>query len=685
MADSLQIADRPEGYAVPDWEQVSGVLEETRKMRQPVIDRIWEVKRARRGEWTNVIRKIPKAYRQILPDPDLPQMRDMINRVVGLIQKQEPEPQVTATSPRSPEVKAAANEEARMRATRLAIEDQQDRAVYAMGIDAQAAWGESWTGIYPDSSRLVGKEYERGEDEDADAYEDRYSKAISRRGIPICLEDFDPQTVFPWFAENRLPLLCVETEHNELDLNLGLGYRAKRDAEGKLKGWERKTLSEGWVPATGRDGTTSSDTTHDTLTPGNGSPQTAGKTIKKVLYVDCWVWLTFLDGVEVERWEHNYGFVPIVPAYGEQSSDRDPAWQSAGIADAGLAIAKQLVMFAAVLSANAMQHGFPTPFLKNPAHGLVHPITGDPLVREVRLGEMNLLGPQEEIEFPYLNAQMMPDFFKHLDWLQNQLENTTVSNFGKSVGSDMAGYAIAQIRAMQLSILSTIYTNAARQWRKLYYMLRHIIRTEFPAGIWLPGAIEEDEEGNQFRPILKYAAEHCTDYAIEVSIAEGIPQDEMAENKMALENVQSGIWTKRRAMEKTGVENAATEKEEIAMDRLMDSPAADQQVWLLAMALAAERFQATDEQKSSPFMQELAKAKNRLLGLPGQPENEAGLPNNALPGGQPQQQNPPPDTPLEGGPTTGPTGDTGASMQDFAVPQTPGGVTGVQQVPAVRA
>ena len=687
MAEPLTFSPKPDDYVPPSWEDVATLLEEVRKERQPVIERIWEVKLARRGEWQEVIRKIPKPYRQMLIDIDLPMVRDMIQRSVGLIQKQEPVFQVTPPSPRGPDVSKAAKEEARLHAIRLAVEDQQDRPTYAMGIDAQAAWGESWIGIWPDFSRLENEEFERKDDESAEDYKTRYGDLMSRGGIPLVFEDFDPQTVFPrWSSRNRLGFIIIETEHGTSEIELGLGYKAVRDPTGRAKEWTKKTLTEGWVPSSTRSGR-STDTSHDTATSGNGGAPTSSRPVKRVIWADPYTLITYLDGIEVERWEHNFGVIPILPAYGEQTSDRDPAFASMGIADAGLNIAKQLVMFAAIMASNGMQHGFPTPFLKNPAHGLVHPISGEPLTRQVKLGEMNLLGPNEEIEFPYLNAQMMPDFFKHLDWLQTQLESTTVSNFGKAIGSDIAGYAVAQIRAMQLSVLSTVYTNAARQWRKGGYLIRHIVRTCFPGGIFLPGAVEEDEgSGVQYRPILEYAPEHCTDFPVNVHIDEGIPQDEMGMNKMALENLQAGVWSRRRVMEKTGVEDPDAENREIALERRLNSPAADQQVLITALAIVAERFQMTNEQASNnPFMQAVVQAKQKMLGQSGGGAfaNQGAEPQNALPGGQPIDQNQPPAAPQQGGPSEGPAPGEGLGQQSFGAMQIPGGVKGVQQVPAV--
>ena len=63
-------------------------------------------------------------------------------------------------------------------------------------------------------------------------------------------------------------------------------------------------------------------------------------------------------------------------------------------------------MFSAIMASSGMMHGFPTPFLRNPQHGLTANPGNEPNVRRVALGQMNLMGLNEQIEFPYLNANM---------------------------------------------------------------------------------------------------------------------------------------------------------------------------------------------------------------------------------------------------------------------------------------
>lgn len=685
MAESaaLRLSEKPENYKPPTFEQVKALAVQLRRQREPVLKAIEEKKKARRGEWDEVIRHIPAAYRKMLVPPDLPQLRDMINRVAGLIAKQEPVVEVLPPSADSGAIRKASKEEARLHALRVQIADQQDRDPYAMGIDAQVSWGESWIGVYPDPRRFNHPDYKRGEDEDAETYSKRYEKAMAAAGVPICIEDYDPQTVLPYFSDReRLALCIIESEHMALDIELGMGYKPVRGQDGKIGEWIKPgtTLSE---PFVGQDvrmgGSEVVDTTHD-RGPGSPSGANIAQAVRKVVFKDPWTYQCYLDGVLVEQWEHNYGVVPMFPALGEQSSDRDPGYKSHGIIDPALATAKQVIMFSAILASNAMQHGFPTPFLKNPQHGLVSPIDGSPLTRQVLLGQMNMLGPAEDITFPYLDAQMMPDFFKYMDYLNGMLESSTLSNFGKAIGGDMAGYAIAQIRSMQLSVLAPIYTNAARQWRKIFYFLRHIIERDFPGGITLPGAIEETEDGAQYRPILKFAKEHTTDFAINVHIDEGIKQDEIAERKSAIEMKDAGIWSPRRAMEHVGVEDPYQEDQEIKMHRLTASPAYDETVLQMAVRLATERFEATRQDMASPFYQAIEQAKQAHMGGGGQFQNQGNNPANAGIDGTPLNQQPHVKPRLEGGPMAGAPAE-GISHQGLGIPQTPGGVQ-QQRVPA---
>lgn len=674
----LKPVTRPDDYQAPNFADTKALLATLKKQRQPVIDRMWELKRARRGQWDDVVSHIPAAYRKMLLPPDLPQLRDMINRVAGLIAKQEPNVEVMPPSGAPSDVEKASKEEARLHAMRIQVADQQDRDPYAMGIDAQVSWGESWIGVYPDPRRLDDPDYARGKDEDADAYKGRHKQLMADGGVPICIDDFDPQTVFPFFGDrSQLAVVIIESEHLGLDVEVGMGYHPVKGKDGETAEWIKHghTLSEPYVASDARAGSDGRaiDTTHDR---GTSAGATAlDRAIKKVMYMDPWVYQCYLDGVLVEEWEHNFGIVPMFPAYGEQTSDRDPGWQSHGIIDPALAIAKQVVMFSAIIASNAMQHGFPTPFLKNPQHGLVDPRTNQPLTRAVKFGDMNLLGTNEEIQFPFLEGAQMPQFFQYMDYLNGVMESSTLSNFGKAIGSDIAGYAIAQIRSMQLSVLSPIYKNATRQWRKIFYFLRHIVKTTFPAGLFLRGAVEENDDGNQFRPIMEYSKKDCTDFSINVHIDEGIAQDEMAERKSALEMHGAGIWSIRRVMEKTGVEDPAAERQEIDTDRTLNSPASDQMVLAMAQQIMTERQAATQQDQQSPFNQALNQAKQTYMGGGGQFQNQAGAPANADGAGPLNQQPDSPPAPQQGGPTAGP------KMDDMGIPEIPGGVKGAPQVP----
>lgn len=682
----LKPQTRPDDYRPPEWRDVDDLLTILKRMRQPVIDRMWETKRVRRRQWDQVIRLIPKAYRKMLVAADAPQFEDQIRRLAGLVAKHEPVFEVLPPSGRPPDVAKASKEEARLQATRMQIADQQDRDPYAMGIDAQISLGESWLSVWPDPRRLANPEFKRGDDEGAGEYLERTQKLMADGGVPITICDNDPQTVFPFRSDGeRLAVCMVETEHQPIDISLGYGYKPVKGADGKTAEWLKMghTLSEPYLAQDSRMGETGGvvDTTHDRGNDGQGRP--AAAPVRKVVYMDPWCYQMWLDCVLVEQWEHNWGVVPMFPAYGSQTSDRDPGYQSSGILDPIISVAKQTVLFSAVLAANAMQNGFPTAFLKNPEHGLVDS-QGRPITRQIQMGEMNLLGAQEDIVFPFLQAQMMPDFFKYMDYLTGQLDEAGIGGLSKALGSDMAGYAIAQIRAQQMAVLAPVYYNAVRQWRKIGYFLRFLVQQVFPAGFYLRGAVEESDDGIQYRPILKFAKEHCTDFSINAHIDEGIKQDEMAERKSALEMVQGGLWSRRRGMEKTGVEDAEAENREIDLDRVLKSPAADEVRLRMATQMMAERSVAlTRQEASSPFNQALERAKQTYMGGGGQFANQGPEPANALPGGMPMQQSPGMPAPQQGGPSAGPpAGGEGFDLQSLGVQGIPGGVPGGAQVPA---
>lgn len=692
--------EKPDSYRPPDWGKVQMLARQLREERQAYFDKVSEIKKALRGDWESILRKVPQAYRGVQPQPDVPELRDMLRRIVGRLAKDPVQIQVISPSARIEDIKKAAAEESRLSAIRPAIEAQQEMPIYTLGVDSQCAWGESWISCWPDPSALRSSEYKRNKDEEAKSYNQRVARAMARR-IPIKMLVHDPQTVLPFMTDDGLAFCIIETEHTAASIRLGLGYTPVTSKDGKVLEWLKdETLGYGVVPLGNlthpNDGSPIDIDTTAQNSSWSGEGKNARRRVRSHIYCDPWTYQRYLDGVLVEQWEHNFGFVPVFPAWAIVSSEQDPRFRSVGIIDSALVVAKQIVFYAAVLAASAAQHGWPTPFVKNAQFGVTTNMGAVPTTRPIKLGEVNLLAPGEEIEFPFLNAQMMPDFFRYLEMLTSAFEGTTLGTFKGTVNQDTSGYAVAQVRAMQETILSPIYSEAKRQWKQIAYFWRHMVKNVFKGGLYLPGAIEVAEvqgEKHEYRPVLEYTSEHCTDFVIETEISAQILQDEIAERKSALEMLQAGVWSPRRVMEVTGVDDPVREQEEIATWRLLNSPAADQVVLQMAMAIAAERYQASRQEMSSPFYQELEKARQQMMqmgqqagpgmqAIPGQPEPQGGLPQNALPGGQPIQQNPPMQAPQQGGPMQGPTPSTGLRLNDLGVPQLPGGVPG-GQTPAV--
>ena len=684
MEAPFAILPKPDDYQPPKFGEVKNLLEKLRKNRQPFIEREWETKRALRGEWNDVLNTIPKAYRKMLLAPDMPQLRDMVFRVSGLIRKEPLSIQVLPPSPRPAAVKAASKEEARLSSIKEQHADMSGRDTYAMGIDSQVRYGESWISVWPDPRRMRPEDYKRREGEKARDYLDRYKSNMATAGIPLSITDHDPATVFPLIADDdSLAAVITETEHMASQIHLGMGYKPIRGEDKQITGWSKGKFTLG-VPLAPDHGYSSLspeivDTTHDRGQTENSKPENE-LPVKKVVYVDPWVYQCYLDGILVEEWEHDYGYVPFFKAYSMDSSDRESGWESQGLIEPALKVAKQVVFFAAIMANSAAINGYPTPFLKNPQHGAAR-FGNEPTVRKVSMGELNFLQSQEEIEFPFSEANMGKDFMTYLEYLSGQVEESTLSNFGKALGSDIAGYAIAQIRSMQLSVLAPTYRNTERQWRNISYFIRHMVKEGHVPPLALRGAVEEDEDGQKYQALVEYGPKDTTEYAITCHIREGIQQDEIAERKSAIEMRQAGVWSWRRAMEKTGVEDPEAEKAEIDMDRVLSSPAADEVVLRLATQLAAQRWEATRQEQSSPLYQAIDQAKQQYMGGGGQFQNQGASPVNASPGGQPLNQQSQVPTPQQGGPMAGPSPE-GIDMRGLGIQQTPGGVPGVRQTPA---
>ena len=697
MANGLDIVRRPKNYKPPEWAEVSRRLERLRKQREKKIADIARIKRARRDQWDHMLGQIPASWRKMAPLAGFPDIAEMTQRVAGMIANQEPIVEVLPPSGRTADITKAAQEEGRLHALRITIDDQQDREIYAMGIDGQVAWGESWITVLPDPSRSpYGEEedegelavneveemlgFRRGKSETAEHYLDRAHQKMAFEGIPIVIEDHDPQTVYPQReAGGKLSAVIIESEHAVFDIEVGLGYRPRKKDGEERRQWYRdpRALGSAEVPEDVLGISSKIDVDHDNPsvdgTAGGGSE---GPRAKRTIYLDPWVVQVWIEDTKVEEWVHDWGLVPAFPGLGEQTSDQTPGEEGRSVIEGAVTLASEIVVAAATITANGKLHGFPTPFLRNPEHGMSWDRNFEPPIRKVHHGELNILGVNEEIDFPFLQAHMGPDFYKHVEMLINRLEGITIAGWGSKVSPETSGYAIAQLRAMQNSILGPIYKNAARQWRKIFAFLRFLVRKFFKAGLWLRGAVqtvEVDGEERQYVPIVRYAEKDTTDFQINVRIEEGILQDEMAERKSALEMHEGGAWSMRRVREKTGVEDPVREAEEIKLDRLLNSPAMDQQTLTLAMAMAAERYALTQSQNTSVFAQALERAKGQVLGTTGDFQNQPGQPVNALPGGQPAQQAPAPERQQPGGPTQG-----APPLEQMGVPGIPGGVPGGQ-------
>jgi len=422
----LAIAMKPKNYSPPQWADVEALRTDLRRIRERKLAKITSLKRARRDEWEGVLAQIPASYRKMAPTLGFPDLGEMGMRITGMIAQHPPLCEVVPPSGRLEDHRKAAAEEARLWAARVSIQDQQSRDIYFMGVDAQVNWGESWISVLPDSQRMEysdeevadGTTFRRNKGESAETYLERYKGQMADGCIPIKLEDHDPQTVLPLrLPGGSLAAVIIESEHEMFHIELGLGYKPLKNPEGKTLEWANSGYTFGTPRPLNEDansGTSIVDTTHDNPeADGKSSSASSGQLVKKTIYMDRWTIQTWFDGVLVEEWQHNWGIVPLFAALSEQTSDQEPGEESRAVIEGALVLARQVVLWTAMLTSNAKLHGFPTPFVKNPETG-VSWNQKEPMTRPIRLGELNFLGPNEEIQFPYLQASMGPDFYKNL-------------------------------------------------------------------------------------------------------------------------------------------------------------------------------------------------------------------------------------------------------------------------------
>src|SRR5690606_22847621 len=107
---------------------------------------------------------------------------------------------------------------------------------------------------------------------------------------------------FPYRTNyERYGLVLIESQHHELDVELGMGYRATRHENGRVKEWHYNggTLSQPYVAEENRLSAGSLvDVRHDTGLRGPGVMN--DRMVRKVIWLDPWTYQCWLDGVLVE-------------------------------------------------------------------------------------------------------------------------------------------------------------------------------------------------------------------------------------------------------------------------------------------------------------------------------------------------------------------------------------------------
>ena len=631
----------PEDYKSPSYEVVVNTRDRLRERLRPFHTRVTEVKQGRRGIWDDVLRQIPPAWRPIIGEIDVPQFRDTIQRVSGIVGRSRPTVRIRPPTTNTVDHNKADHEEKCLNALIRTLEQQQNRpAIHQLGYDGQVAYGLSAISLVPDPDALDDFEMARGDDEDAASYMKRTDDILIEH-IPLILTDHDPQTLFWGYSDReRIAFVIEESDHEIWEIETHLGYTAIRDEEGSAQEWvySGKTLSEAIIIP---EVATALGTTHSGVQGGvRSSHATAsGQTIRKLVYIDEFSYKMWLGSVLVEEWQHDFGLVPYFFAWGEQSSDRDPAWASIGIADAALTITKQIVMWTAIITANGSRHAWPTPFMKSNRVRAEDPLTGQLATVPIKIGEINVIGLEEDVYFPYLQgAQTNPDFKANLDWLLEQLDLVSLQNFGRAIGTDISGYAVNQIREMQLAILSSVYNNAKKQWTDIASFLRVLVDRLFPSGLVIPGAKETNEDDMEAWPNLTYGEREITNFELDVEIEMSIPQDDFRVRESAANMVQAGLWSTDTAMREIGVENPQKEMEKINRDRFLALPQVQEFAFAIAQEFVMEKVQNVQQAENTPLSQLLGQSRDEYMGASPNPNmgpfpenSEMGIPQNQLP------------------------------------------------------
>lgn len=474
----------------------------------------------------------------------------MVERVVGMLVADEyrlsvPPADDTQRAARASEQMERWTQAALPEIAKVSEDDPLDRCVENM-----VALGHGCMRLVHAPQRWAGfpRQKEKQSDEDYNKATELWKRA---RPLPIAWTSVHPKTVYPRWDELGLAMILERDERPVISLRPKRYNRAKEHPDL----WEFDRLKGG---------------------------------LATVKFSQLWTreTLTYaVNGHVVHHQRHRYGQPPYIYAMGQTTSSPDPAKK-------GLSLLYPLRYLLPYLDRLLSQKGtavrlwaWPTPVVKRSlALMQADPSLLEPPEYDIRPGKALSIWGDEDISYLVWQGNG-PDADEQLRLVMQMIERAGLADvlYGQGIGAGDSGYLVNQLIAAARMKLKPLVEHAENAMERAIRLLWDVVEYEIrqPLHVYARG----EGEGN--RGWISLGPDDLNGYRqVEFKLSPMMPTDEYAVASMAANLMTAGIWSRRRAMERTGVEQPEAEEDRILIERWKASP----QVQQVLLPEALKRF-----------------------------------------------------------------------------------------------
>jgi hypothetical protein len=437
----------------------------------------------------------------------------------------------------------------------------------------------------------------RERSESDEAYNDRVDEWIRKqRRLPFNWSWVSPLEATPIWREDRLVAILQQSERSA-DTIYWQGFNGRPTQE--------------WIDSVSRDANSGAS--------------------KNLTVQEYWTEETVtyaIDGQVVSHQKHHYGRVPYTWSYGISPATRDPKYQGQPILWDMSEILKSLDRLLTQKNSAIRQWAWPT-IMVTPGQYSVDQSTGSWTHQiEIEPGGIVQKLPGEVLEF-LMWPSAGPDIDRQIALYLQLLQTVGISDPAMGVGDGQSGYAMSQLIQATRMKFGPIQQHCEAGFEDLITLLLDIVEDVMPHPVYLY------PHGDKH--LLRLSPKEIGGQRqIQVRLTPTLPTDKYANSSRIIAEYNSGLISRRAAMEGLGIDDPQAMEMEIIWDQMKARPPI-QQV-MEKMALEGMNMQLQEEQPEQPLTQEqamqqlMAEAQNNPALLQALMAGQMGGPPGAPPG-----------------------------------------------------